>query len=735
MLSVTITEKDGPSTTTTFDKTEVLIGRVKGNDVVLPKTNVSKRHSRIVVKDGKIILIDLKSTNGTFINGRKINGPHVMQEGDKVFIGDFTLEVKEIAGNGAMGSSAPIGLGAPVPGYNNVPAANPLPQVNPVQPMAPHMGADLSHNPGVGMPAANQPNFSRPGMNAPVANPAMGLGGHQIQEPVQNIGVGPINNMGVEANVPMGPGLNGPAAGMAPAPSLSQPAQLAGPAQINAGASSLGGASVQPIGVSPVGARSLPSAQPVKQSNISAPVGEGVIDKSLRLSGQGSASSGKAGSAARQNKKDFTSAALPEDIIVDDARNAETEAWLKAARAIMDKYLTEHDFQSVAAQPYPPEAALQDTCYNNLSKCAKLCRSAIGSANVDSLLDFLLKEACGLGVIDSLIDDADVTAFTVYNFETIVVDRKGRRELSSLQFTSADTLYLAAQRLLAFQGINPQTAPAVSEIRFGDGTQIEVILPPVSVASTTIVVRKTCHEFSDLTALVQKGMLSVEMDKFLKLCVKARRNILVVGAQGSGRTSILNALGAEIPDGERIVTVENSAMLVMPQVYVISLEAQNASFQGGDLSTLMRQTSKLRAERVLADTLQSPADTTAFLNAICAGAQGSMATMCALNATEGFRMFKRMVTSDTPNSSLANNIDIIVTVRAFTNAKRRIVEIAEVSTEDGEARIVPIFGWMNSGMGNMAMGDGQFKAIGNVPQFYRDLERGGMALDTSIFNV
>ena len=109
MLSVTITEKDGPSTTTTFDKTEVLIGRVKGNDVVLPKTNVSKRHSRIVVKDGKIILVDLKSTNGTFINGHKITTPHVMQEGDKVFIGDFMIEVREVGG----GAPAMPAAGAP----------------------------------------------------------------------------------------------------------------------------------------------------------------------------------------------------------------------------------------------------------------------------------------------------------------------------------------------------------------------------------------------------------------------------------------------------------------------------------------------------------------------------------------------------------------------------------------------------------------------------------------------
>ncbi len=772
MLSVTITEKDGPSTTTTFDKTEVLIGRVKGNDVVLPKTNVSKRHSRIVVKDGKIILIDLKSTNGTFVNGRKITGPHVMQDGDKVFIGDFTLDVKEVGGapmgmapsapqgpmgmgpsapQGPMGmgpgaNQGPMSMGAPnsVPSFGPIPSAASLPSINPVSNMPGHMNNNMPGHPG-GMNMRNQ-HFPAQGIGNQLNGPNLGSAPHQnIPEPVAPPGIpnvapvaaGPMamdansapmgGGLGIQ-NVSAGPSLGAPSLG---APNLSQPAPLANAAQL----SNLG---AQPIASSrPAGG----GANPVKQSNISAPVGDGVIDKSLRLPGSNQqdrglgASAAKAASGAVRGKKEFSAASLPDDIIVDDKRTADSEALLKAARVVMDQYLNENDFQAISAQPYPPEADIQDSCYKALSKSMMAVRASLGKVNQDALLDMLLKEACSLGAIDSLIDDAEVSAFTVYNFETIIVERKGRRELSSLQFTSADTLYLAAQRLLAYQGINPQTAPAVSEVRFGDGTQFEVILPPVSVASTTIVVRKASHEFNALSALAQKGMLSAEMDKFLKLCVKARRNILIVGAQGAGRTSVLNALGAEIPDGERIVTVESSAMLVMPQVYVMSLEAQGAGFQGGDIASLVRQAGRLRAERVLVDSIQTADDASAFVSAICAGTQGAMATMSALNATEGFNLLKRMVASDSTASALVGNIDIIVTVRAFTDARRRIVEIAEVVEGENGLMVVPVFGWIPGGMGSMAMGDGQFKALGNVPRFCTELERGGVAVDNSIFNA
>ncbi len=841
MLSVTITEKDGPSSVQTFDstKSEVLIGRIKGNDIVLGRSNISKRHSRIVVKDGKIIVIDLKSTNGTFVNGEKITGPRVIEEGDKIFIGDFTIEVRETGGGAAVGSS----VGAPsMQPFPSGPSAASLPSIGGVDPQhmagptigGPRAGGVRPSMPGMastaGVPGPMGPGLSSPmdmaspmGMGpgaAPSLGGPMGPGAAPSLGGPMGPGAGPMgpgaapslgSPMGLGAG-PMGPGaapsLGGPMGpgagpmGLGAAPSLGGPMgpgaapslgapmgpgvspSLAGPSNsmeqssapmgpgvapslgaspaisapkgpnlgvssapmggadhapnLGASMSQIGGPSASlvssPLGASQLGvsgSRSMSNLSSVKQpSNIGAPASEGIMDKSLR-----GASKSVAGTRGVQSARNVGTAALPEEIVVDDARTPESDAWIKAARVVMDKYLSMNDFQTIASMPYPPEPETQDSCYNQLMECINSCRSQLGSVNPDSLVDFLLKEACGLGAVDSLIDDTEVSAFNVYNFETIVVERKGHREISSLQFTSADTLYLVAQRLLQFNGLTPQNAPAVSEVRFGDGTQIEVVIPPVSVASTSIVVRKPNHEYRALHVLSQHGMLSHEMEEFLNLCVKARRNILIVGAQTSGRTTLLNALGAEIPDGERIVTVENSAVLVMPQLYVMSLEAQNATFgQGGDLGSLIRQAGRLRAERVLADSLQTASDATAFVSSVCSGAQGSIATAYGLNASEGFAQFKRMVGTDPNVASLVGNIDIVVNVRAFTDAKRRIVEIAEVVEQNGEYQLVPIFIWSGSGMGNMAVGDGQFKALGNIPNFYRELERGGMALDPSIFN-
>jgi pilus assembly protein CpaF len=111
MFAIVLTEKGGEQRRLVFNKPEITIGRVQGNDIVLPKGNVSKRHARVLLKDGKFIIVDLKSTNGTYVNGRKITTPLVVKEADKIYIGDFIMGVEETNGEAA----ATVGLQQPAP--------------------------------------------------------------------------------------------------------------------------------------------------------------------------------------------------------------------------------------------------------------------------------------------------------------------------------------------------------------------------------------------------------------------------------------------------------------------------------------------------------------------------------------------------------------------------------------------------------------------------------------------
>ena len=154
MFAVVITEKGGAQRRMDFDKNEVTIGRVQGNDIVLPKGNVSKRHSRIVLKDGRFIVVDLKSTNGTYVNGRKITSPLVVKTGDKIYIGDFimTLEEEAAAEAAAPPPAAPPARPGPPPlRPHAAPPSQPPPAPAPHQPPPPG-GAEADAGPS-GTPA------------------------------------------------------------------------------------------------------------------------------------------------------------------------------------------------------------------------------------------------------------------------------------------------------------------------------------------------------------------------------------------------------------------------------------------------------------------------------------------------------------------------------------------------------------------------------------------------------
>src|SRR4029079_971761 len=110
MFSVIISEKGGAERRESFDRTEINVGRVQGNDLMLPKGNVSKRHARLLYRDGRFIVTDLKSTNGTYVNGRKIAQATIVREGDKIYIGDFVLRIE----SSSAGAGAPAPTGGPI---------------------------------------------------------------------------------------------------------------------------------------------------------------------------------------------------------------------------------------------------------------------------------------------------------------------------------------------------------------------------------------------------------------------------------------------------------------------------------------------------------------------------------------------------------------------------------------------------------------------------------------------
>src|ERR1700761_8655624 len=149
MLAIVVNEKGGEQKRLEFDKPEVTIGRVQGNDIILPKGNVSKRHSRMVVKDGKFIIVDLKSTNGTYVNGRKITSPLVVKSSDKIYIGDFILTIED--GVAAL-EGAPASAAAPAAEADPPPRKSPTLPPPPPKRTSPPLATEPAPSPALASP-------------------------------------------------------------------------------------------------------------------------------------------------------------------------------------------------------------------------------------------------------------------------------------------------------------------------------------------------------------------------------------------------------------------------------------------------------------------------------------------------------------------------------------------------------------------------------------------------------
>src|SRR5512147_2989875 len=198
MFAIIITEKGGEQRRMVFDKPEVTIGRVQGNDIVLPKGNVSKRHARIVLKDGKFIIVDLKSTNGTYVNGRKITSPLVVKDSDKIYIGDFIVGVDEASQEGEGQSETttsppgadrvnqpPQDIRPPRPTEAQPMAALPIPMNNIQDPSPPPpAAAPIRPGPPRPAPAARELPPREPPMQRDTDAPPAGPGPGRTMPPI-----------------------------------------------------------------------------------------------------------------------------------------------------------------------------------------------------------------------------------------------------------------------------------------------------------------------------------------------------------------------------------------------------------------------------------------------------------------------------------------------------------------------------------------------------------------------
>jgi pilus assembly protein CpaF len=748
MFTIVIQEKGGEQRRMVFNKPEVTIGRVQGNDIVLPKGNVSKRHARIVLKDGKFIIVDLKSTNGTYVNGRKITSPLVVKDSDKIYIGDFIVGVDEAASGEGDGPSetttSPPGgdrlaaMAAPDARPPRPTEAAPMPMPMP-GPLGGPLGGMAPEPPAPAAPPPMAPP-SRPGPPRPAPGPSRDLG------PPRDLG-GPL-----PPREPPGPGapprepLGGPSRDMPP---------IAAPPP--------GRAAPRPGGTMPPPMAPIPPVAPPASSTMPPPMGEPHFPPPPAPAPLPAPIAPPLAAAPPVAP---APAPTPAPVVPLKGENKGRQLVGVAAKKVAGRPLSVPSKRGVQLEPLDPKIVkMLDLQSNILERLrAKLDLDKVPMerlheeelwqkaerATIDlvetlessgelpkyidqeALIKETLNEALALGPLEDLFADESIDEIIIDRRDRVVVGKNGQLRGSGKAFSSDDVFERVVKRLVHEAGSTIDEAHPVVDLRMRDGTRLTAAVSPVASRGACLVLKKPAAQMPSLQDLVSQGALSGPMADFLATCIAARRNVLVCGAPASGKTSVVAALAGASPAGERVVSIEDVAELQIGRDEWIQLETRPSTPKAPevDLAALLDTAVRLLPDRLIVGEVRGR-EAMPLVQALSSSVDGAVVAMTGDGANATLNRLATLARATQPAGSdsairelVASAFEIVLHVGRTADGGIRVHSIEEVtgvSETTFETQVV------------FRLEGSTFIATGAVPRFYGELEARGIPADQAVF--
>ena len=352
-------------------------------------------------------------------------------------------------------------------------------------------------------------------------------------------------------------------------------------------------------------------------------------------------------------------------------------------------------------------------------------------------------EIMGYGPIEPFLADESVSEVMVNGPNQIYVERHGRLAAVPVRFINEQTLMRVIERIVNPLGRRIDEGSPMVDARLPDGSRVNAVIAPLSLVGPVLTIRKFSTQRFTMQRLVESGALTMPMAQFLQLCVRQRRNIVVSGGTGSGKTTFLNALSESIPASERIVTIEDAAELRLAQPHVLILEARPPNVEGrGEVTIrdLVRNALRMRPNRIVVGECRG-GEALDMLQAMNTGHDGSMTTGHANSPRDLLSRLEVMVLMagmDLPvraiREQIASSIHIIVQQARFSDGRRRVTAIVEVDGMEGDVILTqPLFTFRQRGATADGQVLGEHIGMGHAPHFYEQLEEAGVVLDRSLF--
>ncbi len=367
----------------------------------------------------------------------------------------------------------------------------------------------------------------------------------------------------------------------------------------------------------------------------------------------------------------------------------------------------------------------------------------LGGMTRDELLDSVADEVLGLGPLEPLLRDPGVSEIMVNDLDKIYYEQDGRIFRSPARFRDKQHVMRIIERIVAPLGRRIDESSPMVDARLPDGSRVNITVPPASPKSASITIRKFRADKMKMEDLVAVGSLSDATAEFLSMCVRAHLNLIVSGGTGTGKTTMLNALSAFIPNTERIVTIEDPAELRLQQEHVISLEARPASIEGKNQikqRDLVKNCLRMRPDRIIVGEVRGE-ECFDMLQAMNTGHDGSISTIHANTPRDALARLENMVLMagmDLParaiREQVASAIHVFIQISRMQDGSRKLTHVTEVSGMEGETiTLQDIFRFNLERIDDDGKVHGSMQPSGIRPSFIEKFQMHGIHVPDTLF--
>ena len=352
----------------------------------------------------------------------------------------------------------------------------------------------------------------------------------------------------------------------------------------------------------------------------------------------------------------------------------------------------------------------------------------------------VIQDTLGYGPLDPLLQDVSVTEIMCNSYDDIWVEREGKIEPTDLAFTDEVQYRQVIEKIVSAVGRRIDESSPMVDARLPDGSRVNAIIPPLAIHGSVLTIRKFAADPYTVKDLINFGTFTLDLAVVLEACVRGKLNVLVSGGTGTGKTTNLNVLSSFIPDGERIITIEDSAELQLQQPHVINLESRPPNAEGSGevrIRDLVKNSLRMRPDRIIVGEVRG-AEALDMLQAMNTGHEGSMTTVHANSARDALTRLETMVLMagfDLPvraiREQINSAINIIVHLDRMNDGRRVVTSVTEIQGMEGDTILLQEVFRYRHGVGGKG---GELQATGLRPKFLDRLHELGIEVPAKVFH-